>query len=563
MIHDNNRFDDFPDPGGRQPQPLDPLTMAALPDDQRLLLDGLVAKLDGVANPNALLRFMAEVLRTLLRRQGDAEFLVTIQDAFTTGMAGLSWDEQKSLANEVIRVVIDKRPEIARAWQAGHADATAPQPRRAADHPVTPQPEPAVAAAPPYDFAAAEARLGQYVADILLRRLALLRVKPPSPPSIAYSHGHPFFLFTPAFPEILRAFTVGPLLEHCRIGLEHRIYRHVDLALLSDPDAWKAFMADKRDTIWKILISSLSRLAAAHKTGEAKIQAAALEGAAKTEYKLVDVPVSRPRIYTILGVQFSLGQTTGMRQMQVEVPSPHLLEPAERQALDLIALLHRTASHAGLNLPASVDFQFLRTLLGFNVRLFMQSRDELMGLAAHAETSSKFLTDRFRAVDESLSHVLADILAMMLFTQHGDARFGLTEFYGICVGAARDKSAANQKRPFVTHELKRRPRELAFQLREALRRRLHVDVVLATVDMLILCWQVMGKNRFNNELDVGLAVIGAFPMTFAGDPEEASFVAIGQMVRDVLTSEAPERSACLMQISQIYERIGRKAPALA
>ena len=275
------------------------------------------------------------------------------------------------------------------------------------------------------------------------------------------------------------------------------------------------------------------------------------------------MPVSRPRLYSILGVEFALGQVNSVKRVRVKVPSPYRLDPSEQEALELIAQLHRSASHAGLNLPASVDFQFLRTLLDFNVRLFMQSRDELMGLAGHAETSAKFLTDRFKAVDETLSHILADILAMMLFTQHGDARFGLAEFYGTCVGASREQSALNQTRPFVTQELRRRPRELAFQLREALRRRLHVDVVLAAVDMLILCWQVMGRNRFNAELDAGLAVIGAFPMTFAGDSEEASFVAIGEMVRDVLTSEAPERSACLMQIGQAYDRIGRKAAALA
>ncbi len=541
--------------------------MATLPDDQRLLLDGLMVKLDGVGDPAALLRFMAEVLRTLLRRQGDAEFLATIQDAFTTGIAGLSWDEQKSLAREVIRVVIAKRPEIALAWQAMHAEAKTGTPvhRRAADveaKPVVAAPEPAPAA-PAYEFAAAEARLGEYIADILLRRLALLRVKPPGPPSIAYSHTQPFFLFAATFPEILRDFVVGPLLQHCRLGFERRIYRHVEPILLTDADAWKAFMADKRDAVWKILISSLTKLAAAHKTGEAKVLAASVEGPGEAEYKMVEIPVTRPRLYAILGVQFSLGEVTSMKQVRVKVPSPHLLEPSEHQALDLVAQLQHAASHVGLNLPASVDFQFLRTLLDFNVRLFMQSRDELMGLAGHAETSAKFLTDRFKAVDETLSHVLADILAMMLFTQHGDDRFGLAEFYGICVGASRDKTALNHTRPFATHELKRRPRELAFQLREALRRRLHVDVVLAAVDMLIVCWQVMGKNRFNTELDAGLAVIGAFPMIFAGDPEEASFVAIGQMVRDVLTSEIPERSACLMQISQAYDRIGRKSTALA
>ena len=541
--------------------------MTDLPDDQRLLLDGLMSKLDGVADPAALQRFMGEILRTLLRRQGDSEFLATIQDAFTTGMAGLTWEEQKALARQVILVVIEIRPEIARAWQALHAEAkAAPTHRRAADldpSPPPPEPEPQISLTEPYVHAAAAEKLGEYMADILMRRLALLRVKPPAPPSIAYSHDAPFFLFAAPFPEILRAFVVGPLLNHCRIGLERRIYRHVEQPMLNDGEAWKAFMAEKRDEVWKVLISSLTKLAAAHKVAEAKLVTAASAQNKPPEYKMVEIPVTQPRLYSILGVQFALGESTSMKRMRVKVPPSHELEPGEQTALDLIGKLHRTASHAGLQLPPSVDFQFLRTLLDFNVRLFMQSRDELMGLAGHKETSTKFLTDRFKAVDETLSHTLADILAMMLFTQHGDARFGLTEFYGICVGSARDKTAVDQKRPFVMQEIRRRPRELALQLREALRRRLHVDVVLAAADMLIQCWTVLGKQRFNTELDAGLAVIGAFPMTFSGDPEEASFMAIGQIMREVLTSDEPQRADCLIRISQTYDRIGRKAAVVA
>ena len=88
-----------------------------------------------------------------------------------------------------------------------------------------------------------------------------------------------------------------------------------------------------------------------------------------------------------------------------------------------------------------------------------------------------------------------------------------------------------------------------------------MDVVLTAVDMLLQCWQVMGRLRFNAEMDAGLAVISAFPMTFAGDPEEAAFIAISRLIRDVLGAEIPDRAACLTQVSEIYDRIGRKAAA--
>lgn len=45
-----------------------------LPLDQHLLYQDLTAKLDRLGGPDQLIAYMGQVLRTLLRRQGDAEF---------------------------------------------------------------------------------------------------------------------------------------------------------------------------------------------------------------------------------------------------------------------------------------------------------------------------------------------------------------------------------------------------------------------------------------------------------------------------------------------------------
>lgn len=549
--------------------------MTELPADQRLLLDEILAKLKQVPDQPGLIRFMSQVLRSLLRRQGDSEFLATIQDAYSAGIAGLDWDEQRALATEVIRVVIDKRPEIARAWQATQAAAAAssapaaPAPvqaplRRAADAAPPPPPPaaPPAPAGPAYEFAAIEQRLGEYVSDILLRRLELLRVKPAEPPSIAYCFTQPFFLFGPSLPAVLRDFLIGPLLQNCRANLEKRVYRGADAAALASDEAWKVFMAERRDTVWKVLLPRLSKLATAQKTGEAKLASAKLGISATQQYKVVEMPVTRPRMYSILGVEFALGAVTSTKRVRIKVPPAHELEPHEQEALDLIAMLRGRAAHAGIDLPAAVDFHFLRTLLEFNVRPFMAARDELMGLAGHVETNPTFLIERFKAVDETFNTILADILAMMLFTQHGDSRFGLAEFYSVCVGSARDHGAVGQNRPFVTTEIARRPRELAFQLREVLRRRLHIDVVLGAVEKLMECWRVLGRKRFGAELDAAQTVIGAFPMVFAGDSEEATFTNIAQMVQAAVELDGPEARAVLVKIAQTYDHIGRKATAI-
>jgi hypothetical protein len=539
--------------------------------DQRLLLDGFLAKLALVKDQSGLLKFMAEVLTTLLRRQGDAEFLATIQDAFATGITDLSWEDQLELASEVIRVVIDKRPEIARAWQALHGTGRpTPEGRRRTDGSEVAKPAPAPApldqgrAAPTatgdYQYREQERRLAAAVGELALRRLAVLRVPPAAIPSVAYCHQRPFFLFAPAFPEVLRVFLAGPLLIHCRIGLERKLYRFADPMVLASPDAWKGLLAEKQPEVWKVLVAALAKLAAAHKVAEAKQEAAALKGE-DDDFKVVEMPVIKPRLFNILGVQFSIGNVKSTRRVKVKTPPSHQLEPQETEALDLITLFRQGALQAGIELPMGADFQFLRTLLDFNPRAFAQARDEIMGLVAHEETSSQFLLERFKAVDQTFNNILADILALMAFTKPGNIRFGVADLYSFCAGAARDKSAVIHKRPFVLPEIERRPQELAFQLREALRRRLHLDSVLSSVDMLIQCWGALGKKRFGHELDGALAVIAAFPMIFAKDPEEQAFNSIADIVRNALASEAPNRAAVLVQVSEIYDRIGRRSVA--
>jgi hypothetical protein len=558
-----------------------------LPPDQKLLLDDILPRLGKVEDRSGLLRFMAEILKTLLRRQGDAQFLTTIQDAFAAGLPGLAFQEQKELAAEVIQVVITKRPEIALAWQKLHglpprqppaaapaapaaprpepqAPAAAPPQRRAADQPPMEMPPPLPAEADGFPYQQAELFVAGQLGDMLDKRLALMRVPLPAIPSIAWSSDQPFFLFVPAFAEVVKAFIGGPILRLCRDGLEKRVLGRVDHAVLTQPDRQTAFWDEVREHVVKVVDERLTKLATHHKAAEAKSAAAAKGGGeGKADFRIVEMPVTRPRTYNILGVEFSLGQVTTTKRVKVRIPPPNKLEPEETKAIELIDELRRAAAQANLDLPHTADFQFLRTLLNFNTRLFTQTRDELVGLAGHEDTSSGFLDERLTAADKSFTNFLTDVLVMMMFTRCGDTSFRLAQFHAVCVGSARDKTAMIARRPFIPGELARRPHELAVQLREALRRRLHVDAVLGSVERLLDCYKVMGRNLFGQELEEARGVIAAFPMAFAADSEAATFATISKLVIATISGEQPDRSICLMRVGQAYDRIGRKAPATA
>jgi hypothetical protein len=545
----------------------------SLPPDQRLLLDDISSRLAKVEDSPGLLRFMAEILKTLLRRQGDAQFLATIQDAFAAGLIGLAFPEQKELAAEVIQVVVTKRPEIALAWQKIHGlpgrqapsqpvPVTAPL-RRAADLPME-MPPPLPPESGDYAFLHAEAFIAAQLADSLDKRLTLMQVPLPAIPSVAWCLNQPFFLFVPAFADIAKAFITGPVLRRCREGLEKRVLSRIDHEVLTRPDRQAAFWEEVRELVVKVVTERLTKLATHHKAAEAKQAAVARTGSEGSEgFKLVDMPVTRPRTYNILGVEFALGKVTTTKRVKVKVPPPYKLEPEEIEAMDLIGELRVGAAQAGLNLPEAADFQFLRTLLTFNPRLFVQSRDELIGLAAHEDTTAGFLAERLAAADKSFTNLLTDVLVMMMFTRCGDTSFRLAQFYAVCVGSARDKSAMVARRPFVPGELARRPHELAVQLREALRRRLHLDAVLGSAERLLDCYKVMGRNMFGRELEEARGVIAAFPMVFAADPEVIAFTTVAKLVLATISGEQPDRSICLMRIGQAYDRIGRKSMATA
>ncbi|MGE5505440.1 MAG: hypothetical protein ACM31L_13545 [Actinomycetota bacterium] len=557
------------------------MTMA-MPADQRQLYDDLTARLDAIVDEAALIAFMAGVLHSLLRRQGDAEFLAAVQDAFTDGIAGRESAEQKLLASEVIRVVIEKRPEIARAWQALYGPrAAVPQPARRATDQLPPLPPldgdddpavdplppladydevPAVAAEPqpPYEFASSESVVADYIAEVLDRRLEIFTVPPAGFPTVTYCHDRPFFLFTPAFRTVVRRFATGPLLVRCRIGLERRVYRHAKPEVLAEAESRNAFLAEKRPEVWKIVIEYLTKLAGAQKNAEAKLAQAATaedDGA----YKIVEVPVSRPRTYRILGVGFTLGTKAATKKVKVKAKSPFELDKVEVEAMEAFADWRDIAADEGLELPAGADFQLLRTLFEFDAKRFRQAAKEFSALVGHKETTRKYLFDRLKFVDETFSNHLSDLLVVMLFYEHGDGRFGFNELYEICVGSSIDKTAQASKRPFVQSEVARRPREMAFQLREALRRGMDEDAVAQAVVLLLDVCERMAKTRFRHELDAALTVLGAFPLAFGGDPDEAAYVAIGHTLHDALTTKhPPEREQVLAQVTEAYLGVLRR-----
>jgi hypothetical protein len=184
---------------------------------------------------------------------------------------------------------------------------------------------------------------------------------------------------------------------------------------------------------------------------------------------------------------------------------------------------------------------------------------EFVALAGHAETSRQYLFERLKYVDETYANTLSDVVILMMF--HEAPNFGFKELYDICIGTALDKQAMAKKRPFLQDEVSRRPCELAFQVREVLRRRYDEATLAEAVRMLMEVWDIMAKNRFKAEMQAALGVFAAFPVAFAGDPDEPVFSHVGHLLHRALTARELDVPATLAAVHDIYGPLAERLRA--
>ena len=145
---------------------------------------------------------------------------------------------------------------------------------------------------------------------------------------------------------------------------------------------------------------------------------------------------------------------------------------------------------------------------------------------------------------------IADALAVTLFAHGVDGGFGFEELVRL---AARWEGAAAH--PFLAAEIIRRPRDLAFQVRDALRRRLDRNNMGMTVVMLFEVWRVLSSSPHQAALCSALTVFSAFPIAFAGDPAEAVFSDIGNVLSKGLTAPELDAAGAIEAVMRLYGTI--------
>lgn len=520
-----------------------------LPADQNQLYNDLCAKLDQQQGEAQLIHFMAGVLGSLLRRKGDAEFLRAVQDAFTAGLVELPPTQQRDLARQVIGTVIAKRPEVALAWQRISGEEPHPNARRAVDAAMAEDDLPEISLSldedepPPADsFAAFQAAVVADVAGALARRLALFSLPAQRFPSPTYVHEQPFFLLTDAFAGVARDFLAEVLLPLWHDQLQALYQR------LGGGTAARA-VADGRAELWALLAERLARLADLSADAKSKLDAAHAAAEAGPDFQMVEVPVSRKRTLSVLGVKFSLGTSTEMTMRKVPVQVSGKPSPDEMLALDLVTRLHDMTAAIGLDLPDLADLGLVHDLLTFDAERLSHDLPGLLALAGDAEAEAEAVLDGIEAAVAGHPPVVADALVVTLFAHGVDGGFGFEEMVRLA-----DRWAAGDH-PFLATEIARRPRDLAFQVRDALRRHLDRNNMGLSVVMLFEVWRVLAASRHRAALDAAVTVFSAFPIAFAGDPAEATFSDIGATLAKALAAPHLDAAGTIEMVMRLYGNV--------
>lgn len=525
----------------------------SIPAEHTDLFNSLCERLEQIHTEISLAGFMGTALKSLLRRQGDVPFLEAIRDAYVARAAGSPLPDQRLLARNILQIVLQLRPEIAKAWQdAQQKSEAAPkwtQPDRrtaAVDHK---RPAPTHKNKLPLQ---AESIVADFMRTAIERRLACFNLTQPEIPSAAYYHEHPFFLFDRKFHKVLSKFVTEILMPLCQPVLSRTVYTELNAHLDEAVDVQNQYLLKKRPEIEKALIQRLSALAVLQTAAENIIHQAEQSDGSGPLWKTIKVPQSRPRAMSILGVKFAIGKETVTRTITIRADGGRDLTAEEMQALTLYTQFSDMAASEGIELPAGCDFKFLCVLLDFDQIKFSQSSKLISELAGHNLTSSDFLINKLRREERIQTNGLADVLLLSLFNDASERGFGIADLHRFCIETSREPADLLKKRPFLYWEVARRPFELAFQIRHIMQKRLPVNTLEVAIRMLFTAWRILARSLFAKEMDIALGVISSFPIIFAGESNEAFFTKMAEDLVHVLKAVEPDYERAMLTITTTY-----------
>jgi len=524
-----------------------------IPAEHTDLYNGLCIRVEQIKTEVGLAAFMGTALKSLLRRQGDVLFLDAIRDAYVASAAGHPLEEQHRQARTILQIVIELRPEIAKAWteaqQKERAALDWQQPdRRSLDAaPRTNQDGTPIKHRPK-----AEVLTSDFVRISIEKRLASFHLTPPTIPSTAYYHERPLFLFDRNFHKVLARFIADILLPVCRPVLTRIVYSELNKMVAEPSEIQNLLLLKKRTEIEKALIQRLNALSALQHKAEEIIRKAEATEAEGPTWRTIEIPQNRPRSMEILGVKFALGTETVSRKVTIRADGGRDLSLEEMEALTLFTQFRDLAASENVDLPEGCDFQFIRFLMEFDQVKFAQSAKVITELATHSLTNTDFLINKLKREERSQAGGLSDILLLMLFNDASDRGFSIADLHRFCIESSREPQELLRKRPFLYWEVSRRPYELAFQIREAMRQRLPTNTVEITLRMMFSTWKTLARSLFEKDMDVALGVIAAFPIVFAGESCELHFTKIAERLVQVLNDPSPDYESAILAITSVY-----------
>ena len=517
-------------------------------DHENTLINDYTKKIESIESEPALAKLVGESVDDLLRRQSDLRFAEVIKDEYLTHIIGCGIADQRTHALEAITIVIKLRPEIGAAWQEwrkhndlNNWDASQKGDRRhSKGHGKSKSEKKSLRTSDP---SKEEVAVVQHVSCVIKEKLDHFKTTLHLIPSAAYCRENVFFLSHPSIHDLLVKFVTDGLIVISSLKLGKPIYRPMQ-SFESDYDG---FVRSKSALIMQILTQQMSMFNQTLVEREKR-------DALGQQYKMVQKKVVRPKVHSVMGVNFTMGKETIVKKVKVPISREASLTEMDRESIALQELLDTLAADLPFTIPIEFDLNFVQKFLELDGNKFKSWVREIDSLARNTKTNPSFLDERITKMRAELKNCFAEVAMLKIFYASQQQSIGITHLHKMCLSVSPLVDGYKEAFPFTYWELIHRPRELAVQFREAIKTKLSVNTIESCL-MYIYAFQTEFWPEYETVFEEAIAILSGFALVFGQDPNAKKLIEMGDITAKALQLGPSAHKDAIKKAVYIYEGI--------
>jgi hypothetical protein len=143
---------------------------------------------------------------------------------------------------------------------------------------------------------------------------------------------------------------------------------------------------------------------------------------------------------------------------------------------------------------------------------------------------------------------------LKLFFSNPERGFRIEQLYGLCLMESEKIGIYGDVYPFIRTELTRRPKELAIQFREAVKKRQSVNTVEACLNLLLSLRTTL-HAEFDGCFEEAAAILTGFNLVLSRDPSVEMLAKLGKLAAEALPAKTQARNDAVKKVIRLYNSI--------